>query len=159
MAGEIFLKEGAIFTLESSGSSLTNNTAVAATNNYDVRSGGSAGIVQNIEAIFEFLCQWSTVTGIVAGTAAAELHVIPSIDGTNFSDVDTTSGSSFISYPAYVGSFVCCKTPTASTNMRFHSAPIRLRSFLYKPYILNRSGQTIASTWTLKVMSLRFQYT
>jgi len=56
MAGDIFLKEGTIFTLESSGSSLTNGTAVAATTNFDARNAGSAGVVQNIEALFELVC-------------------------------------------------------------------------------------------------------
>ncbi len=159
MAGDIFLKEGTIFTLESSGSSLTNGTAVAATTNFDARNAGSAGVVQNIEALFELVCQWSTVTGIVAGTVAAELYAIPAIDGSNFADVDLTGGSSFISYPAYLGNFICSKAPTGSTNMRFHSSPIRIRPLLYKPYILNRSGQTIASTWSLKIITNRYQYT
>src|SRR5438445_519777 len=155
MAGDIFLKEVTIFTLESSGSSLTSGTGIAATNNFDARSSCSAGVIQNIEAIFELVCQWSTVTGIVAGIVACELYIIPSIDGTNFSDVDLTSGASFISYPAYVGNFICSKAPTASTNMRFHSSSVRIRPLLYKPYILNRSGQTIASTWTLKLITNR----
>jgi hypothetical protein len=159
MAGDIFLKEGTLFTLESSGSALTTGTAVAGTTNFDARNAGSAGVIQNIEATFELVCQWSTVTGIVAGTVAAELYAVPAIDGTNFSDVDTTGSTSFISYPAYLGNFVCSKVPTGSTNMRFHSTPIRIRPFLYKPYILNRSGQTIASTWTLKIMTNRYQYT
>src|SRR6266853_3703789 len=153
MAGDIFLKEGSIFTLESSGSSLTTGTAVAATNTFDARSGGSVGVVQNREAIFEFLCQWSSVTGISAGTVAAELYLLPSVDGTNYPDVDTTGSTSFISYPAFACNFSCSKAPTGSTNMRFHSPHIRIRPLLYKAYMLNRSGQTISATWTLKILS------
>ena len=159
MAGDIFLKEGTIFTLESSGGSLTTGTAVAASTTFDVRSNGSAGVIQNREAIFELVCQWSTVTGIVAGTVAAELYLLPAIDGTNYPDVDTTGGASFISFTSFAGNFSCSKAPTASTNMRFNSQHIRLRPLLYKAYILNRSGQTIASTWTLKILTNRDQYT
>jgi len=159
MAGDIFLKEGSIFTLTSSGSSLTTGTAVAAANDLDVRNAGSAGVIQNLEAAFELVCQWSTVTGITPGTVAAELYLSPALDGSNFPDVDLTGSTSFLQYAAFVGNFMCPKVPTGSTNMRFHTSAIRLRPFIYRPYILNRSGQTIASTWTLKVMSTRLQYT
>ncbi len=159
MAGDIFLKEGTIFTLTSSGSSLTNGTAVASSNDLDVRSSGSAGVIQNLEAFFEFVCQWATVTGIAAGTVAAELYLSPALDGTNFPDVDLTGSSSFLQYSSFIGNFMCPKTPTASTNMRFNSSVTRLRPLIYRPYILNRSGQTIASTWSLKVQSTRLQYT
>ena len=159
MGGDIFLKEGTIFTLTSSGSSLTNGTAVASSNDLDVRSTGSAGVIQNLEALFELVCQWATVTGIVAGTVAAELYLSPALDGTNFPDVDLTSSSSFLQYSSFVGNFTCPKVPTGSTNMRFNSPVIRLRPLIYRPYILNRSGQTIASTWSLKVQSTRLQYT
>jgi len=159
MAGDIFLREGTIFTLTSSGSSLTNATAVAASNDLDVRNAGSAGVGQNLRATFELVCQWATVTGIVAGTVATELYLSPALDGTNFPDVDLTASSSFLQYAAFVGNFTCPKVPTVSTNMRLHTKTILLDPFIYRPYILNRSGQTIAATWTLKVMSARLQYT
>jgi hypothetical protein len=160
MAGDIFLKEGTIATLEANGGSLATGTAVDANDaTLDVRGGGLSGAVQNPEAQFEFVCQWATITSIVLGTVAAELYLVPALDGTNYPDVNVTGGSSALPMPGYVGNFTCVKTPTADTNMRFVSPPVRLRPWLYKAYILNRSGQTISAAWTLKVMSARHQYT
>lgn len=159
MAGEIFLKEGTIATLEANGGSLATATAVDANDaTLDVRSGGLSGIIQNPMAQFELVCQWATITSIVKDTVAAELYLLAALDGTNYPDVDTTSGSSALPMVAYVGNFTCVKAPSANTNMRFNSPLVRLRPFLYKAYILGRAGQTISAGWTLKVMSARVQY-
>jgi hypothetical protein len=159
MAGDLFTKEGTIATLESSGGSLTTGTAVAAATLLDLRAGGTSGALQNLYFQCEFVCQWATVTGIVKDTVAAELYLLASLDGTNYPDVDTTGGSSALSDVGYLGNFKCIKAPAANVNMRINSPFFFRPPFLYKPYILNRSGQTISSTWTLKVMSARGQYT
>ena len=156
MPGDIFLKEGTIATLEASGGSLTTGTAVASTTNLDCRSGGLAGAVQNINALFELVCAWVTVPAV--GAVAAELYLVPALDGTNFPNVNTTGGSSVIPYTTYKGNFPITVLPVTTVNMRFVSDAVRLRPLLYRVYILNRSAQTISSTWTLKVMSARIQY-
>ena len=160
MAGDIFKKIGTIATLEANGGSTTDGTATEADDaTLDLRSGGLTGAVENIEFQFELLCQWSTVTGISAGTIVADLFCVPALDGTNYPDIDTTGGSSVLPANHFFSSFVATKAPSASTNMRFMSRVAELPPFLHKAYILNRSGQTISAGWTLKVLSARLQYT
>lgn len=159
MAGDIFLKEGTIATLESSlGSDLTTGTAVAMTTNLDCRSGGTSGAVQNMAAIFQLVCQWTTVPA--AGVSPGELYLCPALDGTNFPDVLLTSGASVLPYTCFKGNFSqTVTTPTTNVAMLFVTDRIRLLPFLYKVYLLNRSGQSIKTTnFTMKVMSARVQY-
>ena len=157
MAGNIGSKATSGVTLVSSGSSLATGTAVAAATNLDARSAGN--IDSDFQARFELVCQWATITSIVAGAIAAELYLLPILDGTNAPDVDTTSGTSRIQYSAFAGVFECPKAPTANTNMRFATGLISFDPMLYTPYVLNRSGQTISAAWTLKVFSSKGQYT
>lgn len=160
MAGDIYRKIGTIATLEGNGGSTTTGTATEANDaTLDTRSGGLTGAVENAIYQCELVCQWATITSIVAGTVAAELYVVPSLDGTNYPDIDTTGGSSSIGPEHYVGHFTCTKAPVANTDMRFVSPRFSLDPNLHKAYILNRSGQTISAGWTLKVMSSRWQYT
>lgn len=159
MAGDIFAKERAIITLTSTGASIAQNTAAVAnaTADLDCRSAGNAA--EDLEAIFSLQCQWATVTNIVGNTPIADLHLIPALDGTNFPDVDTTASASNLGITTRVGSFICAKAPTANTNMLFVTAQVILLPILYRPYIINVSGQTISANWTLKVVTSRMQYT
>ena len=159
MAGDIRAKESAIVTLTSAGASLTTGSAGAAngTADFDARSAGNAA--DDLRAQFELTCQWGTVTGITANTVVAELYLVPALDGTNFPDIDTTSGSSVLPMATYVGPFVATKAPTASANARFVSPAVDLLPVLYRPYIKNTSGQTISANWTLKAVSAQAQYT
>jgi hypothetical protein len=104
---------------------------------------------------FALTCQWATVTGIAAGTDVADLYLVPSIDGTNFPAI----GTGVISPNHYVGSFICELAPTASTNMLFVSPEVDLLPRLYKAYIINQSGQTMSSSWSLTVVVDQGQYT
>lgn len=158
MAGSIFAKERAIATLTSTGASLTNNSAGAAngTADLDARTGGNAP--DDLRAQFELTCQWATITGIAANTAVAELYLVPALDGTNFPDIDTTSGSSVLPMATYVGSFVATKAPTANTSARFVSPVVDLMPVLYRPYIKNTSGQIISANWTVKMVAAQAQY-
>lgn len=159
MAGDIFLKEGTIATLESAlGGDLTTGTAVAMTTNLDIRSAGTTGAVQNMVAIFQLVCQWTTVPA--AGVSPGELYLLPAIDGTNFPDVDTTGGASVLPFTCFKGNFSqTVKVPTTNTAMLFVTDRVRLMPLLYKVYLLNRSAQTIKTTnFTMKVQSARVQY-
>lgn len=155
---EIFWKEGTIATLEGNGASWSSGTALEANDaTLDVRASGLSGVVQNLDAQCELVCQWATVTGIVAGVVIAELYLVPALDGTNYPDLDLTATTSFIPYPHYAGNFIASKAPSSNTDMRCASPVVRLRPWLYKAYVLNRSGQTVSAGWTLKVMSARLQ--
>jgi hypothetical protein len=157
MPGNIFAKERAANTLTSAGSSLTNGSGGSAGTDLDLRSAGNSA--QDFSASFELTCQWATVTGIVAGTVVADIFAVPKLDGTNASQqVDTTAGSSFIPYPCRVGVFIAAKAPSTNTDTRFFSGTIALDPLLYTMYIINRSGQTISSNWTLKEVGAQTQY-
>lgn len=159
MAGDIRAKERAIVTLTSTGASLTNGSAAVAngTADFDARSSGNAP--DDFEAAFELIVQWATITGITVNTAVAELYLVPILDGTNLPDIDLTAGSSALPAPTFVGVFVATKAPTANTNARFVSGAVNFNPLLYRPYILNKSGQTMTANWTLKAVSVQAQYT
>jgi hypothetical protein len=161
MAGDLRAKERAIITLTTAGASLTSGSAGVgnATADLDLRSSGNAA--DDIEScVFELIAQWATVTGIVAGTIVGELYLLPAADGTNFPDIDLTSGSSRLPSECLFGVFEATKAPTSSTNARFICGISRsLSPLLYRPYMLNRAGQTVAVNWSLKVVTAQAQYT
>jgi hypothetical protein len=157
MAGDIRSKERSAVTLTSSGSSLTNGSAGSAGTDLDLRASGNGD--NDLEVVFELLCQWGTITGIVKDTTVAALYLVPKFDGTNAADIDTTSGTSALPPSAFGSSFVATKAPTASTNARFVSDVVPLHPMLYTAYILNKSGQTISANWTLKALGAAGRYT
>ena len=159
MPGDIRAKARGIVTLTTTGASLTNGSAGLGnqTADFDARSTGNSP--DDLQAQFELVCQWATITSIVKDTVAAELYLVPVLDGTNVPDVDTTAGTSALPYAAYAGPFTCVKAPTANTNMRFVTPIIDVAPRLYKAYIMNRSGQTITANWSLKAVSDQGQYT
>jgi hypothetical protein len=159
MAGNLTAKERAIITLTSTGASITTLSAAVAnaTADFDARSTGN--FPDDLQAQFELTVQWATITGITVNTVVADLYLLPILDGTNAPDIDLTSGSSALPYSAYAGSFVATKAPTANTNARFVTGNVPFNPALLRPYILNRSGQTMTANWTLKAVGVQGQYT
>ncbi len=157
MSGQIFWKERALVTLTSAGASIANGSGAAAGTDLDVRASGNAS--EDFSAIFGLICQWATVTAIAAGTTVAELYLVPKVDGTNLPQIDLTATSSYISPMHYAGTFIAAKVPTANADTIFSSMVVDLAPLLYTAHIINRSGQTIAANWTLKVVSAQAQYT
>lgn len=162
MSGNIFWNELAIITLTTAGGALVQNGGGVAngTANLDVRTGGNAA--ECFTAAFELSgLQWGTVTGIVSGTIVADLYLVPSPDGTNFVDVDIANASTdYISSNHRVGSFINdLHNPAINTSYRFGVVDVDLQPLLYKPYLINRSGQTFTANWTLKVVPAKAQYT
>lgn len=157
MAGNILSKEAAALqTIGTTTGALTTGSAVLV-GAVDARAGGN--VADLFTALFSLTAQWATITGIAAGTTIADLYLVPAIDGTNFPDVDTTAGASYIPYTQRVGSFVASKAPNANTNALFASLPVDLFPTLYNAFILNRSGQTISTGAVLKAMGAAAQYT
>ena len=159
MPGDIRAKERAIATLTTTGASLSTGSAALAnaTADFDARAGGNAP--DDSRAQFELVCQWATITGIVLNTVVAELYLVPLFGGVDLPDVDLTAGSSVLPLPAFAGVFRCTKAPIAATNMRFISDTVQFNPFLCRPYLLNRSGQTMTVNWAIRVMSVQDQYT
>ena len=159
MPGDIRAKERSLVTLTTTGASLATGSAGAAnaTADFDARSSGN--FPDDLQAQFELVCQWATITSIAAGTIAAELYLVPMLDGTNLPDLNLTAGSSRLPYSCFAGIFECQKAPVANTDMRFVTGNIAFNPLLFTPYILNRSGQTISANWSLKAVSVQAQYT
>jgi hypothetical protein len=164
MAGNITWKERAIVTLQdrTNTTALTNlSGAAAATADLDVRAAGNAADDQ--VAMFELLCRYGTITGILFGVAVAELYLVPLIDGTNLPDVDLTAGASHVAPNAFVGKFLAAKQLVTATDTRFALGPVVLFPCLYRAYIINTAGQTMTTTsgtsWQLRVVSAQGQYT
>lgn len=150
MAGEIFLKERAILTLQDNTSSLLANAALVLANTatLDVRSGGNVG--QDFWANFELLTGFAVAP--VVDVVAAELYLVPALDGTTFADVDTAKVQS----SCFVGAFAVLKAATAAQRLVLLGIP--LQPLLYRAYIINRSAQSMAAGWTLRVVTSREQY-
>jgi len=157
MAGDIFLKEQSVVTITSSGSSVATGTAVSA-GTINMQAAGTSSLIENLRAFAELTCQFATITGITAGILVADLYFVPAIDGTNYADVDTSSGVSYVTNNYRVGSFVAHKQLVTATDYRFASAPFDLFPAKYTAYVLFRAGQTVTANWTLKLMAARAQY-
>jgi hypothetical protein len=157
LAGDIRAKERAAVTLTSTGASLTTGSAGAAGTDLDARAAGNAA--DDFYARFQLTCQWATITSIVAGTIAADLYLVPKLDGTNLPTLDTTSGAARLPAACWAGSFECQKAPTANTDMLMVTPTVQIDPLLYTAYIVNRSGQTISANWVLKEVSIQGQYT
>ena len=159
MPGKIAAAERAIVTLTTAGPSLSTGSAgvANATADFDARAGGNSP--DDFQAVFELVCQWASVTGIVANSVAAELYLVPIVDGTNLPDVDLTAGSSALPLSGYASVFLCVKTPTAATNMRMPSFTVQFNPLLYRAYILNRSAQPMTANWSLRAVGVQGQYT
>lgn len=156
-AGDLFYKEQTPVTITSSGSSVATATASSA-GTIDLRASGTANLIENLVAFMELTCRFTTITNIIAGVLVAEAFLVPALDGTNYADVDTTSGASYIPNAYRVGTFTSHKQLVTATDYRFATAPFELFPALYTAYVLFRAGQTVTANWTLKIAAARAQY-
>ncbi len=159
MANRLYLQDIPIYTLSTSNvASLTNLSGTTAVGN--VIDNRSSGATTAAAAIFSLTCQWYVTTGVTTGTDVADLYLLPAIDGTNYPAYDVTAGASQFPAESYVGSFIAAvSTVTASTNTLFDGPRVELLPTLYTAAIKNQSGQTIASSWILKVLPAEGTYT
>ena len=153
MAGNIFWKEGSTVTVTSVGTSFASGLLVNC-GQFDNSSTGSQP--QYFVGRASFNAQWNSTSGIVNGTNICDMYMVPRIDRTNAPAV----GSSLASPNGYIGSFICAtNTIAASSFVLFDSPDFELRPWLYDVYLINQSGQAIASSWTLKLITAEAQYT
>lgn len=152
MASNILWADGTVQPLTSSGASLTNGSAALAgfPGTIDLTAAGNETWANDLVGIFELTAQWATVSGISAATTVAQLYMVPTFDGTNYADVDLSSGASNIPGSTLKAMFPAAKAPTANTNMLFASNEVLLLPLKYRIYLKNSSGQTMAANWTLK---------
>lgn len=160
MANRLFLQDIPIYTLSTSNvASLANLSGTTAVGN--VIDNRSSGATTAAVAMFSLTCQWNGVTtGITTGTDIADLYLLPEIDGSTLPQFDVTAGASQFPANAYVGSFIqAASTVTVSTATLYNSPIVELFPTLYTAAIKNQSGQTMASSWILKVAPAVGSYT
>jgi hypothetical protein len=150
MAGDIFSKEGSPVSLETSGASTVTGSEIAASvANLDCRSAGNAA--EPFGGDFELVVGFGVAPTV---GVTVDLYLVPAIDGPNFAEVDSTNHK--LQSTNYRGSFVVLKSQTATQRLVLEGVPLSPR--LYKAYLLNNSGQTISTGWTLKAIVDRAQY-
>ena len=157
MAGTLFLKEVSTYALSTSDcASLANNIATTAIGlNLDNRSSATAP--NSALAIFQLQCSFNATTALSVNTDIADLYLLPAMDGSTF----PTIGTSQIAPPFQVGSFInSASTVAVSTVVTYVTDPkgVDLFPVLYKAAIVNVSGQTINSSWSLKVSLAQGNY-
>lgn len=147
MAGNIFLKQGSSIATVSSGSSLATGAIVAANGASNLTNSSGLSNFASARLMGGF------------GSAPTEgnilsLYLAPKLDGTNIASFDT-SGTPPISY--FVGNFVVALAQTAAQYMDIDGIP--LMAYDYAPYLVNSTGQTLSSGWTLTFFPTLSQYT
>ena len=83
-----------------------------------------------------------------------QLFLAPILDGTNAADVDTSTP--YMPASLWVGNFSIAKSQTGAQRMDIPFIP--LIAYDYIPYVLNQSGQTLSSGWTLTFSQTDYQY-
>lgn len=144
-------------TLTSTGASVADKTA-SSVGVIDLRAAGTTNLAQALAAYAELTCQFTTITNITVGKVVGEFYMVPAIDATNYADIDTTSGSSYISRNYLCGTFYAHKQFVTATNYRMATAPFDLFPTIYTGYVLFLAGQTVTANWTLKMMAAKGQY-
>lgn len=156
MAGNILWQSGAIQSLgiqaSGQGNQLTNGSAVALGTNLDNRglSGGPAYF-----ANAELLLAQSGFGAAAAANQEIEFYLVASRDGTNFPNVDAAGAVMPAGF--YRGSFIT--TVSGNNQGRMGIEAIPLSPALYKGYVINRTGQTMASGWGITVDLFEDAYT
>lgn len=148
MATDFGLKAGTTTTVQTSGGSLANGTAVAC-------STANLANQTNLDSYvtFELVAGFGTSP---TPPQSIEVYLVPANDGANFADVNTTSGSSYISPSMFAGVIPVVLAQTASQRM-MSAAVIPVGPRLYKVYILNRTGVAMSFGWALNVYGMRYQ--
>jgi len=125
-------------TLVSSGASLANSTISAASTAYDNRT--------NLNTY-----GWLELTGTFSVAPSASNPVLnvyfaESADGTNYQDAPLTGGSD-------QGEMFVIAIPVqkVTSAQRIVVGPVALSPNAIKAYVDNQTGQTMSSTWTLKL--------
>ncbi len=149
MAGSIKRQQNTTTNLDGgSTSSLSNSAGVACANILDCTS--------LLDETGVFVLNAGFGSAVTIGNAVA-LYLVPSEDGTNYGDVDTTSSPPTISPPAFAGVFVTVLNQTGAQKMLVTVKG--LEPVKYKVYLVNLTGQSMSSGWTLNVLTNRSQYT
>lgn len=115
------VSNGAVGTLAAD---LNNTTALAFTFSFDLNAGFGTSVSANSQI---------------------DLYLVPKLDGTNASAVDTSTP--VFQPDHYAGTFVTPTTGTATRRMSVQN--VRVGPYAYTVYLHNRSGVQVSSSYTL----------
>lgn len=155
MAGNVLWQSGAVLSfsmqLSGQGQQLTNGSIVQLTN--DLYNNGASGGPCFYGAV-ELTCAQSGFGAAINSNVSVDLYLVPSYDGTNF----PTSATSGLSFSHYRTSFV---SPVSGnvTRLRMANGPVPLLPVRYQGWVVNNTGQTLLSGWTLAFYGYNEAYT
>ncbi len=158
MAGNIFLASGAVisgFGMQASGqgTQLANAAALFCSGNFN-NTGVSGGPA--IFAFAEFTCAASGFANSgVSSNTTIDFYLVPSRDGTNFMDANT--GVPNLPTNHFKGSFVIANSGNSRHRLGIEGIP--LLPVIYRAYIQNNTGATLASGWSLQIDGFAEAYT
>ena len=159
MAGNITWQSGVIQSLmiQKSGAGFQLGSAAAIS-----LSGAELGVLNNTGvsgfgffAIAEFLPAQSGFGAAIKSLQTIDFYLSPSRDGTNYPSVDVTNAS--LPPGAFKGSFVSTTSGNGQYRMAIEGIP--LLPVKYQGYIINNTGQTIASGWGITIDTYSEAYT
>ena len=136
---------GSVQTLEANGGAISNGAAGAA---------DDANLDNTTELAFAY--DFELNAGFGSSVTAGEdvdLYLVPVLDGTNEADKDTSTPKFQDSH--YRGTFITANTGTTARRMTIEGVPVG--PYAYKAYLVNKSGQTVSATWTLKAFPVKSQ--
>lgn len=136
---------GSSQTLEANGGSCSNNAAVQA---------NDANLNNTTELAFTYDFWLDVGFGSSVGALGSiSLYLIPSLDGTNFAALDSSTPN--FSPQQFSGFFT---TPTTGTATRFLAVQaVVLGPYKYQAWLVNATGQTMSSGWTLVAYPVKAQ--
>lgn len=156
MAGNVFWQSGSVFSgvLQASGTGGgILNGAVATLSGYLYNNGNSGFLA--FFGTAELVMHLSGWGAAVQSQKTVDFYLLPSRDGVNFPNVDTTNAS--LGAPYFKGSFVTTTSGNQQDRMTIETIP--LMPLLYRGYLINNAGQTMASGWTVNFQAYQEAYT
>lgn len=147
MAGDQKLKVGTATTLaNANGAQMTSGQAATA---------GTVWANQtNLDDEGALELQAATSTNAAAGDEV-RCYMVPKVDGANVPTTDTSTP--YINPDHYIGSFWFVSVATTSQRLTISGIP--LQPIEYTVILVNATGKTVSTNWTLKAQGYLRQYT
>lgn len=155
MAGAILYASGAItvpLQLSGQGSQLANGAAVLLGTQF-FNNGLSGG--PRFFGDVELVASRSGFGAAVSAQQSIDFYMVPSVDDTNFPNVDITGG--VLPANSFKGSFLV--TVSGNNQARMGIEAIPLMPAEYNCYIKNNTGQTLTSGWYCRMSTYQEAYT
>lgn len=132
-------------TLEANGGSISNGAA---------GNANDAALDNTTELAFAYDFELNAGFGSsVTSGEDIDLYLVPKLDGTNYADKDTSTPLFQPSH--YAGKFITPNTGTTARRMTIEDVDVG--PYVYDAWLVNLSGQTVSTGWTLKAFPVKAQ--